>query len=129
MLESLTLLLACQLVGEVVVRYVGLPIPGPVLGMVLLFVGLLIRRGVPAPLQQTATGLLSHLSLLFVPAGVGVMLHVARIQDAWLAFGAALVGSTLIAVAVTAAAMLIFARLSGADPDEGAETPSSGPKT
>lgn len=129
MLESLTLLLACQLVGEVVVRYVGLPIPGPVLGMVLLFVGLLIRRGVPAPLQQTATGLLSHLSLLFVPAGVGVMLHVARIQDAWLAIGAALVGSTLIAVAVTAAAMLILARLSGADPDEGAETPSSGPKT
>lgn len=119
MLESLTLLLICQLTGEVVVRFLDIPLPGPVLGMVLLFTGLLIRRGVPKPLQDTAGGLLSHLSLLFVPAGVGVMLHVTRIQDAWLAIGASLVLSTLIAVGVTAGTMILFGRLSGIRDSDG----------
>ncbi|MCR9177290.1 MAG: CidA/LrgA family protein [Alphaproteobacteria bacterium] len=119
MLESLTLLLICQLTGEVVVRFLDIPLPGPVLGMVLLFAGLLIRRGVPKPLQDTAGGLLSHLSLLFVPAGVGVMLHVTRIQDAWLAIGASLVLSTLIAVGVTAGTMILFGRLSGTRDSDG----------
>lgn len=113
MLESLTLLLVCQLTGEVIVRFLDIPLPGPVLGMVLLFAGLLIRRGVPKPLQDTASGLLSHLSLLFVPAGVGVMLHVTRIQDAWLAIGASLILSTLVAVGVTAGTMVLLGRLSG----------------
>lgn len=119
MLESLTLLLLCQLTGEVIVRFLDIPLPGPVLGMVLLFAGLLIRRGVPKPLQDTAGGLLSHLSLLFVPAGVGVMLHVTRIQDAWLAIGASLVLSTLIAVGVTAGTMILFGRLSGVRDSDG----------
>lgn len=118
MLESLTLLLACQLVGEVVVAYFGIPVPGPVLGMVLLFIGLVIRKGVPAPLQQTAGGLLSHLSLLFVPAGTGVLLHFRLIEDAWLAIGVSLVASTLIAVAVTALAMVWFERLAGRRTEE-----------
>ena len=120
MLESLTLLLVCQLTGEVIVRFLDIPLPGPVLGMVLLFVGLLVRRGVPKPLQDTASGLLSNLSLLFVPAGVGVMLHVTRIQDAWLAIGASLILSTLIAVAVTAGTMVVLGRLSG-DGETGGE--------
>jgi putative effector of murein hydrolase LrgA (UPF0299 family) len=119
MLESLTLLLVCQLIGEVVVRFLDIPLPGPVLGMLVLLAGLLIRKGVPTALQTTGSGLLSHLSLLFVPAGVGVMLHITRIQDNWLPIGAALVGSTLIAVAVTALAMTILNRVlgSGTDPD------------
>lgn len=113
MLESLTLLLVCQLIGEVVVRFLDIPLPGPVLGMLILLAGLLIRKGVPPALQATGSGLLSHLSLLFVPAGVGVMLHITRIQDNWLPIGAALVGSTLIAVAVTALAMTVLSRLLG----------------
>lgn len=113
MLESLTLLLLCQLAGEVITGLFDLPVPGPVLGMVLLFAGLLARGGVPQPLQGTAGTLLSHLSLLFVPAGVGVMLHLSRLEDAWLAIGVALVASTLIAIAATAVAMLGLERLAG----------------
>jgi holin-like protein len=113
MLESLTLLLACQLVGEVIVAYFAIPVPGPVVGMVLLFVGLCLRKGVPDPLQRTATGLLSHLSLLFVPAGTGVLLHVALIREALVPIGVSLVLSTLIAVAVTALAMAGFEKLAG----------------
>lgn len=113
MIESLAVLLLCQLAGEAVVGLTGLPVPGPVLGMVLLFAGLAVRGRVPAPLQAVSGTLLSSFSLLFVPAGVGIMLHVGRLEDAWLAIGAALLGSTAVAVAVTALAMLGLERLAG----------------
>lgn len=121
MIESLTVLLVCQLAGEVLVGLFQLPVPGPVLGMVLLFAGLLVRGRVPQAMQTTAGTLLSHFSLLFVPAGVGIMLHLGRLEDAWLAIGVALVASTLIAVAVTALAMLGLERLAGGG------RPSGGP--
>jgi holin-like protein len=119
LIESLTVLLICQLIGEVLVGLFGLPVPGPVLGMLLLFAGLAIRRGVPPAMQTTAGTLLSHFSLLFVPAGVGIMLHLQLLEDAWLAIGVALLGSTAVAVAVTALTMLGLERLSGrrADPE------------
>ena len=53
MLGTLTLLLSCQLAGELTARLLHLPVPGPVLGMILLFIGLLVRGSVPAPLQET----------------------------------------------------------------------------
>ena len=77
-------------------------VPGPVIGMALLFAALALRGG-PAPaLRETCQNLLQHLSLLFVPAGVGVMLHFGRIGGEWLPLAASLVGSTLLAIAVTA---------------------------
>jgi Putative effector of murein hydrolase LrgA len=112
MLGPLTLLLFCQLAGELIARLLHLPVPGPVIGMVLLFAGLLVRsllvRGqtdgadVPMPLQETAGGILRHLSLLFVPAGVGVMVHIHRLGAEALPIAAALFGSTLLGVALTA---------------------------
>lgn len=101
MLAALTLLLLCQLAGEVIAQLSGLPLPGPVIGMVILFIGLVIRGEVPAALDKTARGLLDHLSLLFVPAGVGVVLHLARVGDEWLPLSTALVLSTLLAIVVT----------------------------
>ena len=71
MLGALTVLLVFQLVGDAVAHGLDLPIPGPVIGFALLFLALLARSGVPDDLRDTATGLLRHLSLLFVPAGVG----------------------------------------------------------
>lgn len=107
-LRSITVLLACQLAGEVIARAAGMPVPGPVLGMVLLFAGLLVKGGVPEGLQQTATGVLGHLSLLFVPAGVGVMAHLSLLEAEWDALLAALVGSTVATIAVTALVMKAF---------------------
>ena len=52
MLGALTVLLVCQLAGEVIAHAVGLPVPGPVVGLVLLFIGLLVRGGVPDPLGR-----------------------------------------------------------------------------
>ena len=99
MLVGLTWLLVFQCLGEALVHLTGLPVPGPVVGMLLLFVGLRARGAIPAALNTAATGLLQHLSLLFVPAGVGVMLHFGRVADEWPAIVAAIVISTVLAIA------------------------------
>ena len=114
MLAFITLLLTCQLAGEIVSKALGLPLPGPVIGMVILFAGLAIRGGVPQGLQEVAGGLLQHLSLLFVPAGVGVILHLSLIGEEWLPLTSALIGSAVITIAVTALVMrLLSKRLDG----------------
>lgn len=101
MLGALTLLLLYQLAGEVTVQFLGLPVPGPVLGMALLFATLVVRGGVPDDLRNTAANLLQHLSLLFVPAGAGVMVHFGRLGDEWVAIVVALVASTAVTLAIT----------------------------
>lgn len=105
MLGALTLIFACQLAGELLVAVTGLPVPGPVIGMVLLLAGLIARGGIPEPLAAVGGALLSNLALLFVPAGVGVMLHVALIGREALPITVALVVSTVATVAVTALVM------------------------
>ena len=101
MLVALTQLLLCQLVGEVVARAFDLAIPGPVIGMSLLLVVLLYRQSVPENLESTAEGILSHLSLLFVPAGVGVVAHLSVLGNEWQAIIGSLIGSTAVTVLVT----------------------------
>ncbi|MEM6972213.1 MAG: CidA/LrgA family protein [Pseudomonadota bacterium] len=107
MVFFLTLILGCQLIGELAVAAIGLPLPGPVLGMVLLFAGLCIG-GLPDDLARVGDTLLANLSLLFVPAGVGVMLHAGLLGRDWLPLLGALVGSTLVTVLVTG---MVMARL------------------
>ena len=119
MLGYLTLILVCQLVGETFVVWTGLPVPGPVVGMVLLFTGLVVRGGLPDDLAKVSDTLLTHLFLLFVPAGVGVMLHAGLLGEEWLAISGALVVSTLLTIAVTATAMVAFNRFRG--PSQGSE--------
>jgi len=119
MLAALTALLVCQLLGEALVRLVDLPVPGPVLGLVLLLALLALRRNVPKDLETTAGGLLKHLSLLFVPAGVGVLQHLARIQAEWLAIAAALLVSSAATIVVTAVVMRGMIRLMKLDDEPG----------
>ena len=109
--NGITLLLSYQLVGEISVRALGLPVPGPVLGMLLLFLTLLMRRSSSASLESASSSLLSHLSLLFVPAGVGIMVHFDRITEEWLPISMTLLLSTVLTMAATAGIMLGFDRL------------------
>lgn len=120
MLEYFTLILICQLIGEFTVTTLDIPFPGPVVGMVLLFVFLLLKGTVPEQLSDVSGALLNNLSLLFVPAGVGVMVHFELLgTDAW-PLSIALVASTLITVAVTALVMVFLKKRTAADePDEG----------
>lgn len=109
-LKYIALLLLCQLLGEVSVVWSGLPVPGPVVGMLLLFTGLALRGGVSDGLGDLVDGLLKHLSLLFVPAGVGVMLHIAMLREEWVAISAALLVSTLLTILVTGLLMTLLIR-------------------
>lgn len=101
MLESLAVLLFCQLIGELIVVALQIPVPGPVVGMAILFFGLMVRGNIPEELAQTANGILGQLSLLFVPAGVGVMTHLSLLGKQWLPLSVSLVVSTLLTIAVT----------------------------
>jgi holin-like protein len=113
MLPALATLLLCQLAGEAVVHVAALPIPGPVVGMVLLFGLLLIRAPLPAATGDTADGMLNHLSLLFVPAGVGVVQHLELIGGEGVRLLVIIVLSTVIALAVTALVFAAVARALG----------------
>jgi holin-like protein len=100
--EALALLLLFQLAGDAIARATGLPVPGPVLGFGLLFLTLLARRDRLGRLPDAAGALHSHLSLLFIPAGTGVVLYLPALAREWLPIVVALVTSTLVGLAVTA---------------------------
>ena len=103
-LRGMAWLLVFQSAGELLSRGLSLPLPGPVLGMMLMLGGLRLPL-VREPVAECANFLLAHLSLLFVPAGVGVMLHFQRVASEWLPIAVALVVSTVLALAVTALVM------------------------
>ena len=112
MVTGMATLLLCQLAGEIVSRGLALPVPGPVLGLVLLVGGLLVwgrRRDDAAvaasPVARVGEGLLAHLALLFVPAGVGVVQYGGLLRAQALALTCALVGSTALTLVVT---VLVF---------------------
>jgi len=102
MIGGLATLLLFQLLGEVIVIVLRLPVPGPVVGMVLLFLALLWRGRVPQDLESTAQGMLHHLALMFVPAGSGIVVYLALLGQEWLPITVALIGSTVLTIAVTA---------------------------
>ncbi len=101
MLRSLTVLILCQFAGEVAARSLGLPLPGPVLGLLLLLAILIARGGPDEPLRETSNGLLRYLSLLFVPAGVGIVTQLDALARDWVAILASILASTLLSLIVT----------------------------
>lgn len=98
MLQGFIVLLLFQLLGEAVRSLTGTPIPGPVIGMLLLWLGLHIKGGPSAALSETCDGIIRHLSLLFLPAGVGLFFLPANIRHDWLAIAAAMVAGTFISM-------------------------------
>ncbi|ACK51915.1 LrgA family protein [Methylocella silvestris BL2] len=119
MVRGFVLLLMCQLAGEAFSRALGLPVPGPVLGLVLLFLGLQYYQRISgldrtevgeSDVGRVADGLLQNLALLFVPAGVGVVQHLKLIEDHGLAIAVVLIGSTAITLIVTVLVFVAVAR-------------------
>lgn len=102
MILHLTTILIFQLTGETLTRSLGWVIPGPVLGMALLLLFFMAVPQVAKAVQPTAQGLLSHLSLLFVPAGVGIIGHLDRMGTDGPAILIALLVSTALSIAVGA---------------------------
>lgn len=103
-LRGFAWLLAMQTVGELATKQLGLSVPGPVVGMVLLLFALKLPS-VRLAVAGCAEFLLSHLSLLFVPVGVGVMTHLGIFNEFGLRITVVLVVSTWVGLAVTALAL------------------------
>jgi holin-like protein len=100
MLQQLAILMAFQLIGEAIVKILGIPFPGPLCGMVL-FLGYLQASGGPSEqLAAVGTTLVDHLGLLFVPAGTAVVTYTALLAREGLPILAALLVSTTVAVLV-----------------------------
>lgn len=109
---AFALLIGAQLAGEILRRSLHLPLPGPVIGMFLLALLLLLRHrdtgkadAVPAPLAQVAQALITNMGLLFIPAGVGITTEIAILRQAWLPIIAGLIVSTVLGLIVTALVM------------------------
>lgn len=115
MLRGLAVLLVFQLAGEVLAHLLSLPVPGPVVGMVLLLLALELGLPQREGLRAASGGLLAVLSLLFVPAGVGIVQHLPRLAAEWPALAASLVVSTACTLAATGwvAARLLRRRPAG----------------
>jgi holin-like protein len=110
MLKGFICLLLFQLLGEAAVELTRSPVPGPVAGMLLLLVWLLISGGPSDDLGNTSHSLVQYLSLFFLPAGVGLFFLPEHISAQWPAIGAAMVAGTLLSMLFTG---WLVKRLSG----------------
>ncbi|MCA0940341.1 CidA/LrgA family protein [Salipiger pacificus] len=111
--SGIIVLLLFQLCGEVVSRIFALPLPGPVLAMVALVIGMALSERLLALVRPVASFLLQNLSLLFVPVGVGAVARLSDLSAHALAIGVSLIGSTLLAICVGALTFEHVARLTG----------------
>jgi putative effector of murein hydrolase LrgA (UPF0299 family) len=102
LLTAFAVLLVFQCLGEGLVFLLGWPVPGPVTGMLLLLAALLAFPRLQEVVEAGANELLRHLSLLFVPAGVGIVVAASSGSGQWLAIGASVLVSTIATLAVTA---------------------------
>lgn len=113
MIYAITVLFFFQLLGELIVQWVGLPLPGPLAGMLLLFTALCLRGKVPDQLGQTVGTLLQHMMLLFIPAIAGVMLHFDPVAGEWKPFLVACIVGAAVTLVVTALAFHWMLKLKG----------------
>ncbi len=120
MIAGLCVILICQLAGEAIVRALGVPVPGPVLGLLFMLLLLLLRDRFPSaafgPLKGDAVvgvarGLLANLSLLFIPAGVGIVQLINVLLEHGWAIVVALAVSVVATLFITAGTFLIVSRL------------------
>ena len=116
MLYAIAALLFCQLVGEALVRFFGIPLPGPLAGMLVMLLALCVYGRLPDELRTTSNGLLGHLILWLIPTVAGVMTQYDALSRDWLPFMAACVGATAITLVVSAATFrFMLARMAKKD--------------
>lgn len=119
MLNGLLVLLLCQLLGELCVLLTHMPVPGPVVGIVFLLLLLIVKKKTPDSIRLVAEGLLRHLALLYVPAGVGLMVHLEMISEYWMAILVALLLSTFLTLLVTALVFKLLGKALATNDSEG----------
>lgn len=111
MLRTCLALLGCQAAGEVVRQMSGIPLSGPIIGMILLLTALMVRGGASDEFRRSGQAMLGYLSLFFVPPGVGIMQHLPLLRANWLPVLLALIASTALAMTSGAVVMRSIERL------------------
>lgn len=101
MIAGLVILLSFQILGNIAEMYFHIPVPGSVIGMFLLLLALISFDKLATYVRPISLILISYLAVLFVPAGVGIILHIERIKNEAFPIGISLVLSTVITIAVT----------------------------
>jgi holin-like protein len=105
MLKGLMILLSFQVLGEAIKAYTGIILPGPIIGMLLLFIGLCLWRGVPSFLNQSSQTLIQYLALMFLPPSVGLFFLGERFDDQWPAIISAMIIGTFLSLVFSALLM------------------------
>ena len=102
MISGLVQILLFQSLGELISRFALPTLPGPVIGLVLLVIWLVLRKEVDQHLAAVADGFSQYFGLLFVPAAVGVVLFLPQLKANALAIICALVGSVVLTIGASA---------------------------
>jgi len=110
MISGLVQILLFQSIGELVSKFILPTLPGPVIGLVLLVLWLVLRKGINPELAMVADGFSQYLGLLFVPAAVGVVLFLPQLQANALAIISALVGSVILTIGSSALVVRFLSR-------------------
>ena len=105
MIKGLSILLLFQCAGELIRHYTQVVLPGPVIGMFLLFIALCLRGRVSSSLQKASQNLIGMMTLLFVPATTGLFFLSSQIMSQWLAISVALVAGTILSLIFNALLM------------------------
>jgi len=108
MLTSFAMLVLFQVLGGLLQQVTGLPVPGPVIGVMLLLTGLIIDGSVPDRLERTAAGTLPYLPMLFVPGAVGMVGREGLVRGDWPALATATMVSSVAAICLTSLTITCF---------------------
>lgn len=111
MLRTYLVLFSCQVAGDVIHQASGIPLSGPIIGMILLLAALTVRGGASDEFCQSGQTTLGYLSLFFVPPGVGIMQYLPLLRAHWLPVLLALIASTALAMVSAALVMQSVERL------------------
>ncbi|MGB3290050.1 MAG: CidA/LrgA family protein [Burkholderiaceae bacterium] len=101
-LLAVAVLFLMQIAGEVLALWTGLPLPGPLIGMLLMLAALMAYGRVPAGLRDACHHILKHLMLLFIPAVSGIMVYFGTLEREWIPFLLACVVGVALTIVVTA---------------------------
>lgn len=100
-LRQMLIILATYFIGQIIQVLFGLPVPGSVIGLILLFIALEKEIIKPEMIEDTCEFLLSNMSFLFIPAGVGLLTSLNVLKGHWVGFMAILIFSTVIVWVIT----------------------------
>ena len=113
MLKSIFIIFLFQLIGESAQKYFELTVPGPVIGLILLLMSFILLKNnknlfvnkVKNEISSTAIHISNYLSLLFVPIGVGVVMHLSYLEKNYIEVLGVIFFSTILTIGLTALVM------------------------